>query len=79
MIRLPVLVLFLLLAGCAHEVVRYAPIPAGLIPPRPVYEKIGADELACLSDSAYERLVKRFQACEQDGRELRALLGAKQE
>ena len=77
MIRLPVLALSLLLAGCAREVVRYAPIPAGLIPPKPVYEKIKADELACLSDSAYERLVKRFQACDQDNRELRALVGAK--
>ena len=77
MIRLPVLALSLLLAGCAHEVVRYAPIPAGLIPPKPVYEKVSADELACLSDSAYERLVKRSVACDQDNRELRALLGAK--
>ena len=70
------LLALLLLAGCSREVVRYAPIPADLVPPAPKYESVEPAEVMCLSDSAYERLARNFLACKRYGAELRALLGA---
>lgn len=66
----------LLLSGCSREVIRYAPVPADLVPPAPKYESVEPDEVMCLTDSVYERLARNFLACKQYGTELRALLVA---
>lgn len=70
------LLALLLLSGCSREVIRYAPVPADLVPPAPKYERVEPDDVMCLSDSAYERLARNFLACKRYGAELRALLGA---
>lgn len=75
MTRISVISLSLLLAGCAHEVIRYSPVPSELIPPAPKYESVEPAEVMCLTDSAYERLARNFLACKQYGVELRALVG----
>lgn len=84
MIRLPVLALSLLLAGCAREVVRYAPIPAGLIPPPLDLPKVKSEEIPqckdgqqpCMEDETYIKFAEMVQSLKQQNGELRALLGA---
>lgn len=64
-----------LLVGCSSPKIEYQPIPKYLIPPTPKYESVKADEVMCLTNSAYERLARNFLSCKQYGEELRALLG----
>lgn len=64
-----------LLTGCTTHSYIYRPIPANLIPLEPEVPKIKAEELQCLSDSAYERLANRDRMRKQYADELRALLG----
>ena len=64
----------LIMLGCASPA-GYQPVPAWLIPLKPVVPTVPAAELACLSDDAYLRLAARDRACWQHVRELRAVLG----
>lgn len=71
-----VLITVWLLVGCSSPPkIEYRPIPKYLIPPTPKYESVKADEVMCLTNSAYERLARNFLSCKQYGEELRALLG----
>lgn len=74
--RLLLLFAVLAMVGCSREVIRYAPVPADLVPPAPKYESVEPAEVMCLTDSVYERLARNFLACKRYGAELRALLGA---
>ena len=68
--------LLIALGGCAKPPVEYRPVPLHLIPIRPQLPTVRADELRCLSDDAYLRLVERDRMLRQNNEELRALLGA---
>lgn len=46
------------LAGCAAPEVRYQTVPLPL-PPRPELPRIYGEELQCLSEDAYRRIVER--------------------
>ena len=76
MIRFVSLIIFLSVAACANPPVEYRPVPFHLIPVRPVLPTVRADELRCLPDDAYLRLVERDRMLRQNNDELRALLGA---
>ena len=56
--KLAIGLIFLILSGCASEQVQYinTPLP---IPPEPSYPTIAADELQCLSNDTYYKLVHR--------------------
>jgi len=70
-------VLFLIaIGGCARPPVEYRPVPFHLIPVRPQLPTVQANELRCVSDAAYLRLVERDRMLRQNNEELRALLGA---
>ena len=68
-------ILILLLAGCQTPIYRYSPVPKNLIPIHEEPPKIKSSDLMCLSDETYTALVKRDRLCQQENRELRALLG----
>lgn len=68
--------LLIAIGGCAKPPVEYRPVPLHLIPIRPQLPTVRADELRCLSDDAYLRLVERDRMLRQHNEELRALLGA---
>jgi len=70
------LILLTAICGCAKPPVEYRPVPLHLIPIRPQLPTVRADELRCLSDDAYLRLVERDRMLRQNNEELRALLGA---
>ena len=76
MIRLASLILSLAIAACAKPPVEYRPVPFHLIPVRPALPTVRADDVRCLSDDAYLRLVERDRMLRQNNDELRALLGA---
>ena len=67
--------LALLLTSCANPRIEYRPVPAWLIPARPMLPTIQAAELRCLSDDVYRRLAERERVRKQEAAELRALLG----
>lgn len=73
---LAAVLLLIALGGCAKPPVEYRPVPLHLIPIRPQLPTVRADELRCLSDDAYSRLVERDRLLRQNNEELRALLGA---
>lgn len=73
---LAAVLLLIALGGCAKPPVEYRPVPLHLIPIRPQLPTVRADELRCLSDDAYLRLVERDRMLRQNNEELRALLGA---
>lgn len=60
-------------AGCTTTEYVYVqePVP---VPERPELPTIAPDELSCLSDSAYERLVVRDQMLQSHVRRLEALI-----
>lgn len=65
-----------LLAGCATAP-RVIVHPVELmLPARPPLPHIAADELRCLSDDAYSRLVERERAIKTDDAKLRAIIRA---
>lgn len=68
------LILVLLLSACSSVETRYAPIPAGLIPVKPELENIKSEELQCLTEEAYTKLVKNMQKLQNYSSDLRALL-----
>ena len=68
--------LLIAIGGCVIPPVEYRPVPLHLIPDRPRPPTVRADELRCLSDDAYLRLVERDRMLRQNNDELRALLGA---
>lgn len=70
---LVVILLTLWLIGCAARV-EYQPVPTWLIPLQPTVPTLAAEQLQCLSDEAYKKLVERDRACWQYARELRALV-----
>lgn len=70
------LILLTAICGCAKPPVEYRPVPLHLIPGWPQLPTVRADELRCLSDDAYLRLVERDRMLRQNNDELRALLGA---
>lgn len=63
-----------LLIGCAAPKIEYRPVPAALIPPKPVLPTITADELRPLSDETYLKLAGRDRMLRQYADELRALV-----
>lgn len=65
-----------LVAGCAQERIVYQPLPAWIIPPAPELPTLQSEELRCLSDDAYTRLVMRDRLRANDQLLLRSLLGA---
>lgn len=69
------LCLALLLTSCANPRIEYRPVPAWLIPARPMLPTVKAAELQCLADDVYERLAMRDRLRAQEADELRALLG----
>ena len=73
---LAAVLLLIALGGCAKPPVEYRPVPLHLIPIRPQLPTVRADELRCLSDDAYSRLVERDRLLRQNNEELRALMGA---
>lgn len=73
---LAAVLLLIVIVGCAKPPVEYRPVPLHLIPIRPQLPTVRADELRCLSDDAYLRLVERDRMLRQNNEELRALLGA---
>jgi len=73
---LAAVLLLIAIGGCAKPPVEYRPVPLHLIPIRPQLPTVRADELRCLSDDAYLRLVERDRMLRQHNEELRALLGA---
>ena len=75
--RLVAAIIAIALTACAKPPVEYRPVPLHLIPDRPRPPTVRADELRCLSDDAYLRLVERDRMLRQNNDELRALLGAK--
>lgn len=75
--RLLPALLLIAIVGCAKPPVEYRPVPLHLIPERPQLPTIKADELRCLSDDAYLRLVERDRMLRQNNDELRALMGKK--
>lgn len=70
------LILLTAICGCAKPPVEYRPVPLHLIPDRPQLPTVRADDVRCLSDDAYLRLVERDRMLRQNNDELRALLGA---
>ena len=76
MTRIVVVIIVLAVSACAKPPVEYRPVPLHLIPIRPQLPTVRADELRCLSDDAYLRLVERDRILRQNNDELRALLGA---
>ena len=73
---LAAVLLLIAIVGCAKPPVEYRPVPLHLIPIRPQLPTVRADELRCLSDDAYSRLVERDRLLRQNNEELRALMGA---
>lgn len=69
----------MLTAGCAQERVVYQPLPAWVIPAAPELPTVKAEELRCLSDDTYVRLVTRERLRSSDQALLRSLLGAENE
>lgn len=76
MTRIVVVIIVLAVSACAKPPVEYRPVPLHLIPGWPQLPTVRADELRCLSDDAYLRLVERDRMLRQNTEELRALLGA---
>ena len=74
--KLPVILMTLWLMGCARDI-EYRPIPTWLIPMKPTVPTIQAQQLSCLSDDAYQKLVERDRNCWQYAKDLRALLEVK--
>lgn len=66
--------LCILCCGCTTPQYRYSAVPSNLIPPRSTLPSIKADEVACLTDEVYRRIVERERLRAQEIRELRALL-----
>ena len=73
---LAAVMLLIAIVGCAKPPVEYRPVPLHLIPVRPQLPTVQANELRCLSDDAYSRLVERDRLLRQNNEELRALMGA---
>lgn len=69
----------MLTAGCAQERVVYQPLPAWVIPAAPELPTVKAEDLRCLSEDTYVRLVTRERLRASDQALLRSLLGAENE
>ena len=69
------LAIVMLLAACANEHVVYQPLPAWVIPKAPELPIVKSEELQCISDDAYVRLVTRERLRANDQALLRSLLG----
>lgn len=75
--------LVLLLAGCAGPRVEYRPLPAALVPDKPVLPTVLASEFRpaarademLISADVYSRLAERDRLLRRHVSELRALLG----
>jgi len=74
MTRAAVVVFFVLASGCAVQY-RYVTVPPHLLPPRAEVPRIPADQLKCLSDEAYTKLVERDQALRRELELYRAIHG----
>lgn len=61
------------LAGCAREVIHYAPVSLP-IPADPELPTVDRAELTCLSDDVYARLVYREALIKQDRDSCKAIL-----
>ena len=75
----PVLFAALLLSGCAGD-----PPPRVVAPdlptvPRPVLPKLTAEDLACLSEDAYSRVLERDIQRRQYAEKLEAVIGGYQD
>lgn len=68
-------IVIMLIAGCACPEPDYRPIPAWMVPVKPIVPTVKSDDLTCLSDEVYIQLAERDRVCWQHVRELRALLG----
>lgn len=72
------LVLGLLLAGCAPDV-RVVPVPVdltGRLPVRPVLPTVTAEEVACLTEPAYQRLYDRQRLLREYAEQCEAIVKA---
>jgi hypothetical protein len=69
-----VLILAALLGGCAVSY-RYVAVPQHLIPLPAETPKVFAEELECLADETYIRVVERERALRFEIEQYRALLG----
>lgn len=62
--------LVLLISGCASV----RPAPSVVLPPEPTLPRITAEELSCISQDTYARLVEREMLLREYLAEIRALL-----
>ena len=69
-----VLILAALLGGCAVSY-RYVAVPPHLIPLQAELPKVYAEELECLADETYIRMVERERALRYEIEQHRALVG----
>lgn len=69
------LAVMIVLPACSQAPVRYVSEPLPL-PPPPVLPALTADDLACLSDDAYQRLVLRDMWRRQYAETLQAIIRA---
>lgn len=63
----------MMLSGCGVQY-RYTAVPVGLIPLQVPLPTIKSEELLCLSDDVYLRLVERDRQLRYDNAQMRALL-----
>jgi hypothetical protein len=63
-----------MLIGCTREVIRYQMIPLPIPQDSPL-PPVKAEELQCLSDSAYDRLFEREDLLIRDRSVCKAILG----
>lgn len=73
MVKALAIALMLSLAGCASQPVEYvtAPLPK---PPRPELPTLSGEELECLSDEAYRKVVTRGQLRRDYAEQLEAVI-----
>jgi len=74
MTRAAVVACLLLVSGCAVQY-RYVTVPQNLLPPRAEVPRIPADQLRCLTDETYTKLVERDQALRRELELYRAIHG----
>jgi hypothetical protein len=75
LLLLALLAVVIVLPACSPATVRYVSEPLSL-PPPPVLPALTADDLACLSDDAYRRLVLRDMQRRQYAETLQAIIRA---
>jgi hypothetical protein len=68
------LIALLLLAGCTTAY-RYVAVPQHLLPLQAELPRVYAEELECLADETYTRLVEREQEIRYELEQYRSLLG----